>query len=110
MSLSQRVLGAVDLAIEFATLGEYGLEQSSTTCTAVASAVRPDAEALATARRGAAPTRAAAAAMRHAELAGRAVAAQAQNDKEPPEGGSLGQKETAATYSPRDASPKYHRR
>ena len=27
MSLSQRVLGAVDLAIEFATLGEYGLEQ-----------------------------------------------------------------------------------
>ena len=28
MSLSQRVLGAVDLAIEFATLGEYGLEQT----------------------------------------------------------------------------------
>jgi hypothetical protein len=27
MSLSQRVLGAVDLAIEFATLGEYGLEE-----------------------------------------------------------------------------------
>jgi hypothetical protein len=27
MNLSQRVLGAVDLAIEFATLGEYGLEQ-----------------------------------------------------------------------------------
>jgi hypothetical protein len=27
MSLSQRVLGAVDLAIEFATLGEFGLEQ-----------------------------------------------------------------------------------
>ena len=27
MSLSQRLLGAVDLAIEFATLGEYGLEQ-----------------------------------------------------------------------------------
>ena len=27
MSLGQRVLGAVDLAIEFATLGEYGLEQ-----------------------------------------------------------------------------------
>lgn len=27
MSLSQRVLGAVDLAIEFATLGEYGLER-----------------------------------------------------------------------------------
>jgi hypothetical protein len=25
-SLSQRVLGAVDLAIDFATLGEYGLE------------------------------------------------------------------------------------
>jgi hypothetical protein len=25
-SLSQRVLGAIDLAIEFATLGEYGLE------------------------------------------------------------------------------------
>ena len=35
MSLSQRVLGAVDLAIEFATLGEYGLEQiepTDTTC------------------------------------------------------------------------------
>ena len=34
MTLSQRVLGAVDLAIEFATLGEYGLEQVdlSTTC------------------------------------------------------------------------------
>jgi hypothetical protein len=29
MSLSQRVLGAVDLAIEFATLGEYGLEQTT---------------------------------------------------------------------------------
>ena len=27
MSLSQRVLGAVDLAIDFATLGEYGLEE-----------------------------------------------------------------------------------
>jgi hypothetical protein len=27
MSLSQKVLGAFDLAIEFATLGEYGLEQ-----------------------------------------------------------------------------------
>ena len=27
MRLSQRVLGAVDLAIEFATLGEYGLEE-----------------------------------------------------------------------------------
>jgi hypothetical protein len=25
-SLSQRVLGAIDLAIDFATLGEYGLE------------------------------------------------------------------------------------
>jgi len=25
-SLAQRVLGAVDLAIDFATLGEYGLE------------------------------------------------------------------------------------
>ena len=25
-SLTQRVLGAVDLAIDFATLGEYGLE------------------------------------------------------------------------------------
>jgi hypothetical protein len=35
MSLSQRVLGAVDLAIEFATLGEYGLEHiepTPTTC------------------------------------------------------------------------------
>lgn len=28
-SLAQRVLGAVDLAIDFATLGEYGLEPSA---------------------------------------------------------------------------------
>ncbi len=28
-SFAQRILGAVDLAIDFATLGEYGLEPSS---------------------------------------------------------------------------------
>jgi hypothetical protein len=66
-SLAQRVLGAVDLAIDLATLGEYGLEpltaeracrerpgrarrQSSRAAAEASSA--PGWEALATARRG----------------------------------------------------------
>ena len=66
MSLSQRVLGAVDLAIEFATLGEYGLEQIArqapgTPRRAVPPrafrSIAPDWEALATARRGACRSR-----------------------------------------------------
>ncbi len=58
MSLSQRVLGAVDLAIEFATLGEYGLEEIDSETPAVAGdhcrrerSGRAGWEALATARR-----------------------------------------------------------
>jgi hypothetical protein len=59
MNLSQRVLGAVDLAIEFATLGEYGLEEIDTATPVVAggqcrrerSGRRAGWEALATARR-----------------------------------------------------------
>ena len=59
MSLSQRVLGAVDLAIEFATLGEYGLEEIDSETPVVAgdhcrrerSGNRTGWEALATARR-----------------------------------------------------------
>ena len=86
MSLSQRVLGAVDLAIEFATLGEYGLEQVDIVHgRRERSGVRAGREALARPRRGC-------------------------NEKEPPHGGSWCEKRTAATYSPRDASPKYHRR
>ena len=59
MSLSQRVLGAVDLAIEFATLGEYGLEQVDTSTAVDASHCRRERsghaagrEALAAVRRG----------------------------------------------------------
>ncbi len=66
-SLAQRALGAIDLALDFATLGEYGLEVQPGGAGAHAdgpcrersrhSAVDPSArlgwEALATARRGA---------------------------------------------------------
>ena len=59
MSLSQRVLGAVDLAIEFATLGEYGLEQvdqstavDTAHCRRERSGVIAGREALARPRRG----------------------------------------------------------
>jgi hypothetical protein len=64
MSLSQRVLGAVDLAIEFATLGEYGLEQieqpelgvAAQRCRRERSGLRLGAPTVAQARRGACET------------------------------------------------------
>jgi hypothetical protein len=58
-SFAQRVLGAVDLAIDFATLGEYGLEPlpaNAGRCAEGSRRERPGHatgwEALATARRG----------------------------------------------------------
>jgi hypothetical protein len=52
--IAQRLLSGVDLAIDFATLGEYGLEplNADGSCRE-RSGARPGWEALATARRGA---------------------------------------------------------
>ena len=91
--LAQRLLGAVDLAIDVATLGEYGLEQRCH-C-ARCSADGPGRE-----RRGRkAAWEASTAARPRGEC--RAIKRAA------PQGGSEG---PAATYSPRRVSTKYHRR
>jgi hypothetical protein len=62
-NLGQRILGAVDLAVDFATLGEYGLEPLPADGTCGERAERRDRptrhsdwEALATSRRGACGT------------------------------------------------------
>jgi hypothetical protein len=62
--LGQRILGAVDLAVDLATLGEYGLEPVAADGTCGERAGRRDRptrrsdwEALATSRRGACGTR-----------------------------------------------------
>jgi hypothetical protein len=78
-----RLTDAVDLLIDFATLGEYGLEPVGRTS--------PSCE------------------KRHRTKTGPWEGA--RNDKgRPSRGGLKSKKKPAATYSPRGLPPKYHRR
>ena len=97
-SFARRLLDGVDLAIDFATLGEYGLEP-------LTEAARGDADERCRERAGhgagwEALARARSRGLCDVRAPERPRAARRRLSKE----------DTAATYSPRDASPKYHRR
>ena len=86
-TLTERLSDAFDLMIDFATLGEYGLEpvgRASRAC-------EVDRRRIASPRRGSRSSRPLTTTSR-------------------PEGRLKSYEEPAATYSPRGLPPKYHRR